>query len=49
MIQREDLHNIELEVVSDNKTPWDAINMSFYDPDNNVVYLRSFPKKAEEF
>ncbi len=25
------------------KRPWGAINMSFYDPDNNVVYLRSFP------
>lgn len=25
--------------------PWGAINMSFYDPDGNVVYFRSFPKK----
>ena len=25
------------------KRPWGAVNMSFYDPDNNVVYLRSFP------
>ena len=25
--------------------PWRAINMSFYDPDGNVVYFRSFPKK----
>ena len=25
--------------------PWGAINMSFYDPDNNIVYLRSFPDK----
>lgn len=24
--------------------PWGATNMSFYDPDRNVVYLRSFPK-----
>ena len=23
--------------------PWGAVNMSFYDPDNNIVYLRSFP------
>ncbi len=30
------------------KRPWGAINMSFYDPDNNMVYLRSFPKNAEE-
>ena len=26
--------------------PWGAINMSFYDPDGNVIYLRSF-KAAE--
>lgn len=24
--------------------PWGAINMSFYDPDNNIIYLRSFLK-----
>ena len=30
------------------KRPWGAINMSFYDPDNNIVYLRSFPKAAKE-
>ncbi len=30
------------------KRPWGAINMSFYDPDNNIVYLRSFPKNAKE-
>ena len=24
--------------------PWGAMNMSFYDPDRNVIYLRSFPK-----
>lgn len=24
--------------------PWGAINMSFYDPDRNIVYLRSFTK-----
>ncbi len=24
--------------------PWGAVNMSFYDPDRNVIYLRSFPK-----
>ena len=22
------------------KRPWDATNMSFYDPDNNVIYFR---------
>ena len=31
------------------KRPWGAINMSFYDPDNNMVYLRSFPKNEKEF
>ncbi len=25
--------------------PWGAVNMSFADPDGNVVYLRSFPTK----
>ena len=24
--------------------PWGTVNMSFYDPDRNVIYLRSFPK-----
>lgn len=24
--------------------PWGAINMSFYDPDRNIIYLRSFNK-----
>lgn len=26
------------------KRPWGAVNMSFYDPDRNVIYLRSFLK-----
>ena len=26
------------------KRPWGAVNMSFYDPDDNVIYFRSFPK-----
>ena len=30
------------------KRPWGAISMSFYDPDNNVVYLRSFQKDTKE-
>ncbi len=25
------------------RRPWGAINMSFYDPDRNVIYLRCFP------
>lgn len=24
------------------RRPWGAVNMSFYDPDRNVIYLRSF-------
>jgi predicted enzyme related to lactoylglutathione lyase len=24
------------------KRPWGTVNMSFYDPDRNVIYLRSF-------
>ena len=31
-------------IESPTKRPWGAVNMSFYDPDNNVVCLRSFPK-----
>ena len=26
------------------KRPWGAVNMSFYDPDNNMIFFRSFPK-----
>ena len=26
------------------KRPWGAINMSFYDPDHNMIFFRSFPK-----
>lgn len=25
------------------RRPWGAVNMSFADPDGNIVYLRSFP------
>ena len=25
--------------------PWGAVNMSFYDPDNNMIFFRSFPKE----
>ena len=31
------------------KRPWGVINMSFYDPDNTMVYFRSIPKNAKEF
>lgn len=26
------------------RRPWGAINMSFYDPDNNMIFFRCFPK-----
>ena len=26
------------------KRPWGAVSMSFYDPDNNIIYFRCFPK-----
>ena len=28
------------------KRPWGAINMSFYDPDHNVIYFRSFQSES---
>lgn len=28
------------------KRPWGAFNMSFYDPDNNIIFFRSFPKNS---
>ena len=28
------------------KRPWGAINMRFYDPDNNMIFFRSFPKNS---
>ena len=27
------------------KRPWGAVNMSFYDPDNNMIFFRSFPEQ----
>ena len=27
--------------------PWGAVNMSFYDPDNNIIYFRSFPSDGK--
>lgn len=30
------------------KRPWGAVNMSFRDPDNNVIFFRSFPKSEKE-
>lgn len=28
------------------KRPWGAINMSFYDPDNNMIFFRSFSENS---
>lgn len=34
-----------IEIIEKPTTrPWGARNMSFYDPDNNIIYLRSFKK-----
>lgn len=34
-----------IEIIDEPQTrPWGARNMSFYDPDNNIIYLRSFGK-----
>ena len=39
--------NIGAKIVeSPTKRPWGAINMSFYDPDNNMIFFRSFPKNS---
>ena len=27
------------------KRPWGAVNMSFYDPDNNVIYIRQLQEE----
>lgn len=27
--------------------PWGAVNMSFCDPDNNVIFFRSFPREDD--
>lgn len=29
-------------ITKPTKRPWGAINMSFYDPDRNIIYLRCF-------
>ncbi len=34
-------------IESPTKRPWGAINMSFYDPDNNMVFFRSFPRNEK--
>lgn len=41
----EKLIKLGIEIIEEPKLrPWRARNMSFYDPDRNVIYLRSFNK-----
>ncbi|MDF2801669.1 MAG: hypothetical protein K0S61_1572 [Anaerocolumna sp.] len=41
----EKLVNLGVEIIEEPKTrPWGTMNMSFYDPDKNIIYLRSFNK-----
>lgn len=39
------LVDLGVEIIEEPKLrPWGAKNMSFYDPDKNIIYLRSFNK-----
>lgn len=41
----ERLVSLGVEIIEEPKTkPWGTTNMSFYDSDKNVIYLRSFNK-----
>lgn len=41
----EKLVTLGVEIIEEPKQrPWGARNMSFYDPDKNIIYLRSFDK-----
>lgn len=45
-IEYRKLIKLGVEIIEEPTTrPWGARNMSFYDPDKNMVYLRSFPNK----
>lgn len=42
----EKLINLGTEIIEKPTVrPWGTINMSFYDPDKNIIYLRSFIKQ----
>jgi len=44
-VEYEKLVNLGIEIIEEPKLrPWGTRNMSFYDPDRNVIYLRSFNK-----
>ncbi len=37
------------EVIEEpTKRPWGTVNMSFYDPDRNIVYLRKFLEDGDD-
>ena len=41
----EKLINLGVEIIEEPKLrPWGTKNMSFYDPDKNIIYFRSFNK-----
>lgn len=42
-VEYEKLIQLGVEIIEEPKLrPWGAKNMSFYDPDGNVIYIRSF-------
>lgn len=44
-VKYEKLLNMGVEIIEKPTVrPWGATNMSFFDPDRNVIYFRSFPK-----
>ena len=44
-VEYKKLINLGVVVIDEPKTrPWGNRNMSFYDPDRNIVYLRGFTK-----
>ncbi len=44
-MQYEKVCKMGVEIIEKpTKRPWGAINMSFYDPDRNMIYLRSLCK-----
>lgn len=44
-LEYEKISKLKIEIIEVPKLrPWGTWNMSFYDPDHNVIYLRSFNK-----
>jgi predicted enzyme related to lactoylglutathione lyase len=45
-LEYERLKELGVDIISEpKKQPWGAYNMSFYDPDRNIVYLRQLYDK----